>query len=92
MADVRVTCITKPNVFSSHEHITHIGGVGWKWDRDTVIRSIELKQNTFYVLDPSTGNKAYVGVVRPRDGRSPYLQTYADGQWNNNLLSLPQCQ
>ena len=91
MADVRVTCITKPNVFSSHEHITHIGGANWKWDRDTVIQSIELKQNTFYVLDPVTGKKAYIGVVRPRDGRSPYLQTYADGQWNDNLLSLAQC-
>ncbi len=91
MADVRVTCITKPNVLSSHEHITHIGGVNWKWDRDMVIRSIELKQNTFYVLDPLTGKKAYVGVVRPTDGRSAYLQTYADGSWNNNLLSLPQC-
>jgi hypothetical protein len=26
MADVRVTCITKPNPLSTHEHITHIGG------------------------------------------------------------------
>jgi hypothetical protein len=91
MADVRVTCITKPNPLSSHEHITYIGGSNWKWDRDTVIRSIELKQNTFYVLDPLNGKKAYIGVVRPTDGRAPYLQTYADGQWNNNLLSLPQC-
>lgn len=91
MADVRVTCITKPNPFSSHEHITHIGGATWKWDRDSVIRSIETKTNTFYVLDVATGKKAYVGVVYPRDGRSPYLQTYADGDWNNNLLSLPQC-
>jgi len=91
MAQVRVTCITKPRLGSNHEHITHLGGPGWKWDRDTVIRSIELKQNTFYVVDPSTGKIAYVGVVRPRDGRSPYLQTYADGVWNDNLLSLPQC-
>lgn len=91
MADVRVTCITKPNPMSSHEHITHIGGSSWKWDREKVIRSIEAKENTFYVLDPTTGQKAYIGVVRPTDGRSPFLQTYADGKWNNNLLSLPQC-
>jgi len=76
---------------SRHEHITYIGGVNWKWSREMVIQSIELKTNTFYVLDPFTGQKAYVGVVRPRDGRSPYLQTYADGKWNDNLLSLPQC-
>jgi hypothetical protein len=91
MADVRVTCITKPNPMSSHEHITHIGGQGWKWDRDKVIRSIDAKENTFYVQDSLTGQRAYVGVVRPTDGRSPFLQTYADGKWNNNLLSLPQC-
>jgi len=92
MADVQVTCITKPDVFSKHEHITHIGGAGWRWSREDVIISIEAKTNTFYVLDPATGRRAYVGVVRPSDGRAPYLQTYADGQWNNNLLSLSQCQ
>lgn len=91
MADVQVTCIIKPNVLSSHEHITHIGGVGWKWSREDVIRSIDGRTNTFYVLDPRTGKKAYIGVVRPTDGRAPYLQTYADGVWTNNLLSLPQC-
>ncbi|HEX4156433.1 MAG TPA: DUF3892 domain-containing protein [Acidobacteriaceae bacterium] len=91
MADVQVTCITKPDVSSSHEHITHIGGAGWRWEREKVIRSIEAKTNTFYVLDPLTGKKAYVGVVKPNDGRAPYLQTHADGRWNNNLLSLPQC-
>ncbi|WP_062518493.1 DUF3892 domain-containing protein [Demequina gelatinilytica] len=29
-----------------------------------------------------------VGVVRPDYGQ-PYLRTYADGKWTNNLLSLP---
>jgi len=56
-----------------------------------VIRSIEAKTNTFYVIDPASGKKAYVGVVHPTDGRAPYLQTHADGVWTNNLLSLPQC-
>jgi hypothetical protein len=27
MGDFRVTCITKPNPQSTHEHITHIGGL-----------------------------------------------------------------
>jgi hypothetical protein len=91
MADVQVTCITKPEVFSSHEHIMQIGGIGWKWQREDVIKSIEAKTNTFYVIDPASGKKAYVGVVHPASGRPPYLQTYADGVWTNNLLSLPQC-
>jgi hypothetical protein len=91
MADVQVTCITKPYPQSPHEHITHVGGAQWRWTREQVIASIDAKTNTFYVLDPRTGKRADVGVVRPRDGRAPFVQTYADGDWNNNLLSLDQC-
>jgi hypothetical protein len=92
MADVRVTCIEKPDPDSPHEHITHIGNpaAGWKWPREKVIASIEEKSNTFFVLDPWTGKRSDVGMVRSV-GRSPYLRTYADGDWNNNLLSLDQC-
>ena len=92
MPDVRVTCITKPNVNSSHEHITHLGNpqAPWKWTREEVIRSIDSKTNTFFVLDPATGKRSEVGVVRPA-GRNAYLRTHADGDWNNNLLSLNQC-
>ncbi len=92
MADCRVTCITKPNPQSPHEHITHLGNpeAGWKWTREQVIESIENKTNTFYVTDPTNGKRSEVGVVKPESGK-PYLRTYADGQWNNNLLSLKQC-
>ena len=55
-----------------------------------MIASIEANANTFYVLDPYTGKRSNVGVVRP-SGRAPYVRTYADGDWNNNLLSLNQC-
>lgn len=49
MADVQVTCITKPHPQSPHEHITHLGNPagGWRWTREEVIRSIEAKTNTF---------------------------------------------
>ncbi|WP_240793257.1 DUF3892 domain-containing protein [Arthrobacter crystallopoietes] len=30
-----------------------------------------------------------VGVIKP-DNAAPYLRTYADGLWNNNLLPLPR--
>lgn len=79
MADVRVTCINKPNRMSPHEHITHLGGPTWKWTREQVIQSIEARTNTFYVTDPSTGKRSDVGVVRPTDGRSAFVETYADG-------------
>ena len=92
MADVQITCITKPYPQSPHEHITHVGNpiAGWKWTREDVITSIDAGTNTFYVLDPYTGKRSNVAVVRPA-GRSAYIQTHADGDWNNNLLSLSQC-
>ena len=66
--------------------------VVWKMDVDAgqVIASIDAKTNTFYVLDPANGKRADIGVVR-ESGKAPYVRTYADGQWNNNLLSLNQC-
>jgi hypothetical protein len=91
MADVRITHIRKPNRFSSHEHITHAGNPPtWFWTREDIIKSIEVKTNTFYVLDSVTGKRAEVGVVYPDVYRSPYLRTHADGHWNDNLLSLPE--
>jgi hypothetical protein len=93
MADCRISCVRKPNRNSPHEHITHVGNpsANWMWPREDVIRSIEQKTNTFFVLDPTTGNRSEVGVVYPQDGRSPFLKTYADGEWDNNLLSFPEC-
>ncbi len=92
MADLQVTCITKPHVNSPHEHITHLGNpLGWGvWPRDTVIAWIDQGIHTVYVRDPRTGKRAEVGVVRAQ-GKAPYLRTHADGYWNDNLLSLNQC-
>jgi hypothetical protein len=59
----------------------------WRWTREQVIASIEAQTNTFFVVDPRNGKRADIGVVRP-PGRAPYLRTYADGDWNDNLLSL----
>ena len=89
MADCRITRITKRNRMSAHEHITHVGNPPtWFWPREAVIASINAKTNTFYVLE--NGSRADVGVVNPTDGRAPFLQTYADRKWNDNLLALPE--
>jgi hypothetical protein len=91
MADVQIICITKPHPHSPHEHITHVGNPpSWIWPREQVIASIDAKTNTFYVMDAFSGQRSDVGVVREA-GKAPYLRTYADGNWNNNLLSLNQC-
>lgn len=71
MPDARVTCNTKPDRNSSHEHITHLGGASWYWTREDVIASIDAGTNTFYVLD-AQGHRSNVGVVDPGNGRARY--------------------
>ena len=92
MSDCQITCITKPNPLSPHEHITHVGNpqVPWKLAVPDVIKHIDNKIDTFFVVDPRTGKRANVGVVRA-NGRAPFIRTYADRVWNDNLLSLDQC-
>ena len=90
MPAVRITCVTKPDRNSAHDRITHVGGGGWKWPAENVVARIEAGTNTFFVID-AAGHRSNVGVVDPGNGRRKYLQTYADGDWNNNLLALPEC-
>jgi len=92
MQEYEVTCINKPDRSSSHEHITHIGNIAgnWRLTREDAIRRIDSKESAFYTVDRSTGKKVYIGVVREA-GRTPYLRTYADGKWNDNLLALAEC-
>lgn len=92
MNEFEVNCITKPNRESRHEHITHIGNTiaNWRMTRETAIDRIESKRESYFTIDAQTGTKAYVGVVR-EDGKAPYLRTYADGKWNNNLLAQREC-
>lgn len=92
MADCQITCIEKSHPFNSHEHITKAGNprAGWVWKVEDIVKSIESKTNSFFVVDPVSGLRADVGVVRV-PGRRPYIRTYADGDWNDNLLSLNQC-
>lgn len=87
MSDVQVKCINKQPRNNPHEGITHLGGDGWKWTRQEVINSIEAGTNSFFTL--VQGNRGDIGVVEGPNGK--YLRTYADGKWNDNLLSLREC-
>lgn len=87
MADAQVTCINKQPRNNPHEGITHLGGSSWRWTRQQVIDSINDGSNTFYTF--VGGRRADVGVVHGSNG--DYVRTYADGQWNDNLLALPEC-
>ncbi len=88
MADVQVTCINKVPRHDPHQGITHLGGPTWRWTRQQVVDSVNSGTNTFYTL--VGGRRANVGVVNGPAG--PYVKTYADGVWNDNLLALPECR
>jgi len=92
MSEYEVTCVTKPDRNSRHEHITHIGNSagGWRLTRESAIERIESKREAFYTVDRTTGRRAYIGVVREH-GKLPYLRTHADGKWNDNLLAQAEC-
>jgi hypothetical protein len=92
MSANQVTCVNKPNRFSTHEHITHIGNIAgrWKITRESAIQRIDAKADSFYTVDATTGKRAEIGVVREA-GKLPYLRTHADGKWNDNLLALAEC-
>lgn len=55
-------------------------------DKSTLVDWIDNKNGTAYV--GSGSSRVNVGVVHPQSGQ-PYLRTYADGKWTNNLLNLP---
>ncbi|WP_299003115.1 DUF3892 domain-containing protein [uncultured Caulobacter sp.] len=93
MADLQVTCITKFQRQNTHEAITHLGGPGsgaipaWYSTRQQVIDLINGGVHTFYTRVNGVRANVEVRGYRPNQ----YLQTRADGDWNNNLLALPDC-
>ena len=93
MNEFEVTCVNKPDRMSAHEHITHIGNTAnnWRMTREEAIRRIESKEEAYYTIDRTTGQKAYIGVVHGDGYKAPYLRTYADGKWKDNLLALAEC-
>jgi hypothetical protein len=87
MADVSVTCIKKNPRSSAHDGITHLGGAGWNWTRQLVIVSIEAGTNSFYIdID---GKRSVLKVVNEEHGK--YLRAQSDGEWNDDLLAMPDC-
>ncbi|RJS16999.1 DUF3892 domain-containing protein [Corallococcus sp. H22C18031201] len=85
--ELQVTCITLSSPGSGHEAITHIGANNQKWAVANVIAAIQTKTSIFYTF--VNGSRADVGVVNGQSG--PYLRTYADGKWTDNLLALRRC-
>jgi hypothetical protein len=87
MADYQVTCVDKRQRDSPHESITHLGSRGWRWTQNAVVDSIAERTNTFYVM--IAGRRADIDVVKGPNG--DHVQSNLDGEWNDELLTLPQC-
>ena len=89
MVSHQITAVRKLHRASSTEHITHVRYDGFVWPRERVIKLIEARTDSFYVQ--KGWDKAWVEVVYPHMPRRPFLRTYPDGKWDDNLLSLHSC-
>jgi hypothetical protein len=86
MADIRIQYVNKSG--DTHEHITDLGNDSGTSPVADVVAWIENRTHTFYVFE--NGRRADI-YVRQGTNRK-YVQTVADGEWQNNLVSLPPCK
>ena len=92
---VRITCINKAggNHADPHHAIESLGwineqsGESGKNSRLEVYDWIKNKGGKAYVVSGS--NRVAVGVV---NATPPYIRTFADGVYTDNLLALPECR
>ena len=88
-----IKCINKRDRPNPHERITHVGGYTdkqWKITQEQAIVYIENREWRFWVKCPGHRDSVWVKVEVSRYGHK-YLKTEADGENENNLLSLPEC-
>ncbi|MFN7134365.1 MAG: DUF3892 domain-containing protein [Myxococcales bacterium] len=84
----QITCTDKDAVASSHESITHVGGIGFRFTQEEAIERILKRHESFFTRED--GKTAEVEVREGRYGKC--LQTKSDGVWTNNLLALNACR
>lgn len=90
---IRVTHVRLSNGGYTSEHITNLKWIGYEngkvgdSTKAELVEWIDGESGEAYVETQAT--KVSVGVVKP-DGGPPYLRTYANGVWTDNLLSLPR--
>lgn len=78
---------------SEHEHVASVrwlnaeNGQSGESDRAAMVEWLDRVGTSNIAKVAGPQGSAQVGVV---DSQPKYLRTYADGQWSNNLLSLPK--
>lgn len=89
---IQVTHVRFNGSIKTHESIVRYK---WKSDQDGNVGDNDKPSMVAFIDDAKgavhtgTGaNSAAVGVVREANVQ-PFLRSYADGKWNNNLVNLP---
>jgi hypothetical protein len=88
---VYITHIRLSSSGHRHEHITEVqwrnpsSGATGQSTKTTMVDWIQNKSGDARVRD-KRGHDTRVGVVK---ANPPYIRTYADGVWTDNLLALP---
>lgn len=90
---VQITAVRLSQGGYLNEHITDVkwtsyqdGSTGQS-TKATMVQWIDVDGGKAYVEGATS--KVEVGVVKPQGG-TPYLRTFANGTWTDNLLSLPR--
>lgn len=83
---IQLTKVRLTHPMGRHEHISHLGNHQGMWTREQIVAWIESGELGFYTS--VHGNTATVYVRT--NGVTKYVQTAADGVWNDNLLALPR--
>jgi hypothetical protein len=91
---VRITAIHMVQGGYGHEHIEKVAWTneatsqtGESDVNPTMVSWIDNENGKAYVFDGQT--QVDVGTVHPQAGR-PYIRTYRDGTYTDNLLALPR--
>ena len=90
----QIICANKPsgNLHNPHETVTDYGwhdditNTNGIWDRQTMVDWVNAG-NRAYVGNNGKVSECTVRGIPPRQ----FLQTHADGYWNDNIVNLPNC-
>jgi len=88
MADLQVTHISGAALSDgslTFVGITDLGGPGWHWAREEVVRAIEQGVHTFYLV--ARESRLELAIVKGAVGS--YVRSRDERGWTDDLLALP---